>query len=767
MKSIISLSGLLLVASAAVATIGFTSCDNDDFSTEQYVGGVHLNSFGPSPVARGGELRFLGSGMDQITKISIPGCDDISDIEVINSGEIRCKVPQTAEPGHVTLHYSGGSIETKSLLSYLEPISIESITPARVKPGQELTISGEYLNLIKEVCFAFQTDSVNVYAGSFTEHNRQTIKLTVPEEAISGTIYISDAKEMPNMIESEAVIDVVLPSVATPVDLTNAKQGQQVRIEGSDLDLVRKMEMPDGSALEFTYDNADGKEALLFTLPDNSTDGAVVAIPASGVKVAVANIGMVVPTELVAEPADGIRPGDIVTIKGVNMDQVVSLLFPNVEEAVEPASVEATKITVAFPEAAQSGEVTLNLKSGKTVAIELQTAKPEVTGFNPNPVSAAAEFTIAGKNLDLVTAITFTGDVAGELPEGITADAITLLAPATAKSGPLTLTMANGESVTTEALEITAPECAFITSVDTQEPTAGELLVVNLLNGDKLTGVEVNGQTVQYILNGEKLYINLPSSCGAASKVRLISSNGEITYTYDVIPATHVEKVIFNEVFSLGNWDAGGLRLYKDAFQGIPAGALLVFHVATDADAQIQLNDANWGQFAMIDVPAGATRAEYALTAENLNQILTTADGWSETAIVVNGHTAVISKVTLEYEQSLETAIWEGSWESGNWQGNQDLAWGGYDWASAKTGSIVRIYVTPTVADPASDWWCVAVRHGDGWNTLPAPVPDQWGQPVSGVVEFTLDANVKQDLVDNGGLVITGADYILTKVTIE
>lgn len=43
-----------------------TSCDDDDdLSTNQYVGGIKLNVFGPSPVARGGELRFLGSGMDK------------------------------------------------------------------------------------------------------------------------------------------------------------------------------------------------------------------------------------------------------------------------------------------------------------------------------------------------------------------------------------------------------------------------------------------------------------------------------------------------------------------------------------------------------------------------------------------------------------------------------------------------------------------------------------------------------------------------------
>ena len=44
-------------------SVSFTACDNgEDVDTNQYVGGTSLNVFGPCPVARGGELRFLGSG---------------------------------------------------------------------------------------------------------------------------------------------------------------------------------------------------------------------------------------------------------------------------------------------------------------------------------------------------------------------------------------------------------------------------------------------------------------------------------------------------------------------------------------------------------------------------------------------------------------------------------------------------------------------------------------------------------------------------------
>lgn len=762
----------IFVLCMALTVPALTSCDNNDFDTDQYVGGVHLNSFGPSPVARGGQLRFLGSGMNRITKITLPGAGDITDIEVISENEIRIKVPQEAEPGKLLLHYADGTIETKTILTFLEPISIDEIKPLRVKPGQTLEIKGEYLNLINEVCFSFAEgmDSVNVYAEDFLSNDRKTITLTVPDRAVSGTIFISDAAAMPNMIESDVPVEIVLPQPNEVVTFANAKGGDKIRVTGSDFDLVKSVLLPNDESVKFTYTAGEGAghDALEFILPDNTPDGPVVALPASGVKVAIANLGMAIPSEIVATPATNLRAGDVVTLTGINLDQVVSLTFPAVADPVKPLSVTNGKLTVKYPAGAQTGTVVLNLKSGKKAEIHLAYALPEQLGFKPSPVSAGSELTITGKNLDVVKTVKFEGVEEALEVTHVSAAEIKVGVPALAKSGNLTFTLDNEETVISkESLEVEAPVCAFVVSMDTQDPTAGQLMLFTIANGDKLTGVKVNGASVQYIANGDKLYVNLPSSCGAGTKITLVSSNGTLEYVYDVIPATHVEKVIFNEIFNLGNWDAGGLRLYKDAFAGVPAGAKLVFYLSAASDAQIQLNDANWGQFAMVDVPAESTKAEYALTADNLSQIMSTSDGWSETAIVINGHTAVISKIAIEYEQSRETAIWTGSWSSGNWSGNQDLAWGGYDWSSVKAGSTLRLYVTPNVANPADDWWCVALRHGDGWNMLPAPCPDQWGQPVSGVCELTMTQNIINDLVANGGLVITGADYTLTKVTIE
>ena len=92
--SVIFLVGLLLSGGLCM-----TSCDNDEISTNQYVGGISLNVFGPSPVLRGGELRFLGSGMDRVAAVVFPGGSEVTEITVVSDTEIRATVPQDAQPG--------------------------------------------------------------------------------------------------------------------------------------------------------------------------------------------------------------------------------------------------------------------------------------------------------------------------------------------------------------------------------------------------------------------------------------------------------------------------------------------------------------------------------------------------------------------------------------------------------------------------------------------------------------------------------------------
>jgi hypothetical protein len=730
------------------------------------VGGVHLNVFGPSPVARGGELRFIGSGMNQINSVEIPGCDAITDIKEISDEEIRVTVPQEAQVGHVTLHYGGDeTIVTKTLLTYTEPIAFDSFSPKTVKPGEQLTINGEYLNLIKEVCFSFVNDSVVVSQDAFIKHERKQIVLVVPEEAISGKIIISDGGTIPNMIYSEDDLEVVLPSVETALDITKAKPGDLITITGSDLDLVRTIELPNGNSVDFKLVD---ENKLTFVLPSDASDGSIVMIPASGVRVAIANIGMVVPTELVAVPSTGLRAKDELTIKGLNMDQVASVSFPNIDEALVPTSITGTEIKINWPENAQSGNVILNLKSRKTVYVNVQTAKPENLTYSTDEIPAGSVLTINGRNLDLVKTIEFAGSQVVDIKNSDAAK-LEVNVPILASSGAPVLTMANGEVVIAPYLNVSTPETAYINVFpgDDEEINAGTILKVGVGNADKLTSVLVGGVSVQYICNGGYLYINLPESAGGNTTIKLVSSNGSIDYTFDIIPATHVSNTIWTGAWTCSNW-GGNQDLAWGGYDwsAVPAGATLTLYVTATTDDWwcISLRHGNgWGNLpdpisSQYDTPVGGVLS-VTLTRGVLDDII--ANG----GLVITGDGYILSKVVVEWENETGVTIWTGEFDNSGWAGNQDLAWGGYDWSTVKAGKTLVVY-GKLVNEGA--WGCISLRHGNGWGNLPNSAGGQfdWTSDMSSC-SLVLTQEILDDIVANGGLVITGDNILVTTVRIE
>ena len=533
------LAGLLLTGSG----ISFTSCQGDDVDTNQFTGGISLNVFGPCPVARGGELRFIGSGMNQVTAVSIPGCADITDIQVISDREIRVTVPQEAEEGYVILRTPNGDIQTETKITYSEPISLDSFSPTSVLPGETLTITGDYLNLMQKVIFA---DEVEVDCTDFIEHTRQRITLTVPEEAQSGLIILSDTADIPNQIYSEEELTVTLPSVNNVSQLNNAKPGNAIEIQGQHLNLVKQVRTANGSEAEFAITN---NETLRFEIPADAADGNIVMIPASGVEVTIAHLTMAVPTEVKATPATGLRAGSTLTLTGKNMELITNVTFPNVTEPIALTSQTEEQVTVVMPETAQSGNLMLNTGSGKQVSVAIETLKPVVSGYNLATVSAGENVTLSGSNLDLIASITF-GD--GEAVAVTPSATPNIEVPITTAEGEVsvTVTMANGETIACPALNVTKPQCCYITSWQEGDIKSGALLEVSIENGDKLTSVQLNGNTVQYIVRDGSLLVSLPADVSGNATLTLVSSNGEMPYTINIVDGSAVVqetgKVTYN-----------------------------------------------------------------------------------------------------------------------------------------------------------------------------------------------------------------------------
>lgn len=637
----------------------FTACDNgDDEDTNQYKGGISLNVFGPSPVSRGGVLRFLGSGMDKVTAVAIPGCDDITDIEVVSDTEIRVTVPQTAQPGLVVLKTPKGDITTKTELTFTEPIALEAFAPAEVKPGSELTITGEYLNLIKEVIFA---DEVTVPADEFVSQSRQEIKVIVPDSAQTGKFILSDGAEIPNWIYSEGELEVTLPSVEAPLDLVDKKPGDVIRVSGENFDLVKKVQMPNGDEVEFTMTASSEGDELTFTLPDNVSDGEITVLPASDVKVVVATVVVATLSNVVAVPAVNLRGGDMITLKGTNMDLVTDVTFPGVEEAVGLESQNSTEIKVLMPAAAISGDLQLNTNSGKATAVSIATAKPENISYSAATVPAGEALTVKGVNMDVVSAVVFSGNVEVTVSDA-TATAISLTVPTTAETGALLLKMANGEFVEAPSLTIEKPVCAYLPALP-DKLVRGRIVELEIVNADKLTNVLLNEASVQYINDAAKgvLMLNVPAELDGTYSLKLISSNGEIAY--DVLVVAN-EETVWAGPLDISWGDGGRVLVPAVSFAKVTAGTVMkvYFDQKDQTWAQAQFNYGDWSgiAFSLFDTTMVPTDIygwsfesrvmELTLTQEILDNIQAKqgdCEDQTNVGIIIQGSDLTFTKITI------------------------------------------------------------------------------------------------------------------------
>lgn len=672
MKNVNKIKTLLL---SCLVLLGLSACDNDDLSTQQYTGGVSLNVYGPQPVVRGGTLRFLGSNLDQVTQVIIPGVNPITDIDVRQSGipsEIWVQVPVDGpEEGYVTLVTANGEeITTLTQLTYEEPIVFEGFSPASAMPGETITITGDYLNLIHEVIFA---EEVAVPEENFISHDRYQIQVVVPDSARTGEIILSDgAEELPNWIYSEEELEVGTPTVTSITTDTRFKAGERLSINGTALSLVDYVrfegaEVPSAALAEDDKEpfnvNENGTN-LTLTLPAEAASGTVELVLRSGVIVTASqHFEVVVPTDITVTTSR-IKAGNALALSGNDLDLVTSLSFPSNEEGT---TIDGGEFTVAansltlntVPETAIDGNLSLNMANGMSVAVPYTLVKPTVTSYSANPVNAGETLTLTGTDLDLVTGVSIGGGSTATPIEGSTESNLTITVPMDSQSGPVSLILANGTSVESGTLNVNEAVFCYIANMPEEDIVVGTICQVEIANGDRLTEVQVDGTSVNYIVNGNNLLFNVPTTAGSNSTVKLISSNGEIEYTFPFVSGVAEETVIWTGNFDLGNWANGMQDLAWGGydFSALQAGNTIIVYFTQNATAsswQLKLGrGSDWstlpdfqeyaGGGDATDLTAGATSFSYQLGANDVNEILT------NNGLIFQGANVTLTQISIIY----------------------------------------------------------------------------------------------------------------------
>ena len=227
-----------------------------------------------------------------------------------------------------------------------------------------------------------------------------------------------------------------------------------------------------------------------------------------------------------------IKAGEILSIKGTSFDQIVSVKFEGATvNAADFKSQSVAEITVAVPAKATDGTFYVVTKSGIEVPVgNIITVVPTQLVATPNPVKNGAELTITGKDMDLITGIAFPKAAASQLNK-VETTKVTATVPEDAQEGDITLSLANGKTVTV-AYTLVKPTVASCTPAAI---TAGDKAIIKGTNLDLVKSITFPGDVEMTVDDfkgtANAIAVTVPTAC-AGSGFKLNLKNG-ITVNID------------------------------------------------------------------------------------------------------------------------------------------------------------------------------------------------------------------------------------------
>lgn len=782
MKNIFRLSILFaaLVCSAA-------ACSNEELDTAQYSGKqVRLVSYGPNPVMRGGALTFIGSNLDKIVEVDVPGVDPLTQIDVVSSGkqsEIRVVLPaEGPEVGKITLKSSDGKVfTTETELEYTEPIVLDKFTTTKTPamPGDEVKLQGDYMNLVVSVTFE---GGAVAQVKNIDRHNASVI---IPSTAITGKIVLSDEGEIANLIYSDNELQIGDPTVSS-VKASAWKRGNEATISGAYLDMIKEVKLAGDVtvAAEDLTVSKDGK-TLNFNIPAEAQSGDVNAVSYAGKTFKAGTATMVVPTSLKAEPSP-VKAGSNLVISGKDLDVVNTVEFPSAG-ALPVFELSNGKITATVPSTATEGNVKLKMANGDEAEVAFTLVKSVVTKVSPTELMAGEAIVVEGTDLDLISSATLGGKAVEIADANEAGTRLVLTTTASSVSGKIVLTQFNGETVAPES-DIKLTYDSYI--VVNELPSAEHIGATVTLKGENFMMIENifigEAKVVTYTARSDKeISFIMPYNTIGTYDIVFKLLNGDTETCPSRIGVLLEQKFITAWEGSCPiTWNDGGRVLVPASnFLDVKAGSKMRLYYTYNGPTwcQAQLNYGDWSGvvfpelgknvlipqdiFGWNDNGEVSRCTEVTLTQEILDNIQAKkgdAEEKQNLGFIIQGSDITFTKIEIVQEIPQEKTIWKGSFAAGSWSGNQDLAWGGFDWSTVKAGQKLIFTLTQ---DTAQTYWQFSLRHGEGWGELPEKVFEEMTEGQTRVEVVMTQTNL-DDIIANGGMVITGCNYTLTEVAV-
>ena len=443
-----------------------------------------------------------------------------------------------------------------------------------------------------------------------------------------------------------------------------------------------------------------------------------------------------------------ITRGATMRLTGTHLNNVKEVLFPEGNQKLTPSTTyisgeftlqSSEEMTVTIPDQCVPGKLRLVTNDGQTIesASNITFAEEiKASSITPNPIHPGEVVSIKGDYVWNIGQVVFFDHVTVDAEDFLlnTRSEIQVIVPAEAKTGDVAYNDGSDGAENISIGTLTIDEIKA-TGVSNPNPEFGEEITITGENLDLVTSIDfpaVADVPFQVANDGKSVRVTVPDNTVSGS-VTLNSASGITTSVDIAVPLASVSST--------------------EPVKDVKVGQTITIK-GDKLDRIIHL---------ILPAIDGAF-TDFTQTATQITFVVPEGMGDGKVTLVQHENYSVESDKISMYSEAPETTIWAGNFEIGEWNaGMQDLAWGGYDWSTAQAGQVLTVYITPNMS---AGWSQIRIGNGS-WAALPGTADVNPLTAEDTKFSVTLTQAMIDELVNAGGLVICGAYFTVTKITLS
>ena len=443
-----------------------------------------------------------------------------------------------------------------------------------------------------------------------------------------------------------------------------------------------------------------------------------------------------------------ITRGATMRLTGTQLNNVKEVLFPEGNQKLTPSTTyisgeftlqSSEEMTVTIPDQCVPGKLRLVTNDGQTIesASNITFAEEiKASSITPNPIHPGEVVSIKGDYVWNIGQVVFFDHVTVDAEDFLlnTRSEIQVIVPAEAKTGDVAYNDGSDGAENISIGTLTIDEIKA-TGVSNPNPEFGEEITITGENLDLVTSIDfpaVADVPFQVANDGKSVRVTVPDNTVSGS-VTLNSASGITTSVDIAVPLASVSST--------------------EPVKDVKVGQTITIK-GDKLDCIIHL---------ILPAIDGAF-TDFTQTATQITFVVPEGMGDGKVTLVQHENYSIESDKISMYSEAPETTIWAGNFEIGEWNaGMQDLAWGGYDWSTAQAGQVLTVYLTPNMS---AGWSQIRIGNGS-WAALPGTADVNPLTAEDTKFSVTLTQAMIDELVNAGGLVICGAYFTVTKITLS